>query len=87
MTTSLKENFGQVYPEENLAPGAAASAASENASGEQSHADDCAAIAGATCAELPFQKSNSRVYHSKKKRINVQHFLQATAVIIGIHRF
>lgn len=87
MATPLNENFGQVYPEENLVPGAAASAASEDASGEQSHADDCAAIAGATCAELPFQKSNSRVYHSEKKRMNVQHFLPATSVIIGKKRY
>jgi hypothetical protein len=89
MATLLNENFDQAYTEENLMPGVAASAASEEASGGQSHADDRAAIAGVTFPESPFEKSNSRVYHSEKKRINVQHFLQAASVIIGKkrHRF
>jgi len=87
MATPLNESFDRVYTEENLTPVVAGSAASEEAFGGQSHAEDCAAVAGVTFAESPFEKSNSRVYHSKKKRINVQHFLQATAVIIGIHRF
>ena len=40
-------------------------------------------------AESPSEKSNSRVYYSEKKRMNVQHFLQAASVIIGKkrHRF
>jgi hypothetical protein len=89
MATPLNEKFDQAYTEENLMPGVAGSAASEEASGGQSHADDRAAVAGVTFAESPFEKSNSRVYHSEKKRMNVQHFLQAAAVIIGIkrHRF
>jgi hypothetical protein len=42
-----------------------------------------------TFAESPSEKSNSRFYYSEKKRMNVQHFLQATSVIIGKkrHRF
>jgi hypothetical protein len=89
MATLLNENFDQAYTVENLMPGVAASAASEEASGGQSHADDRAAIAGVTFPESPFEKSNSRVYHSEKKRMNVQHFLQAASVIIGKkrHRF
>lgn len=87
MATPLNKNFDQTYTEENPIPGVAGSAANEEASGRQSRADDCVAIAGVTFAESPSEKLNSRVYHSKKKRINVQHFLQATAVIIGIHRF
>jgi hypothetical protein len=86
MATPLNESFDRVCTEENLTPVVAGSAASEEAFGGQSHA---AAVAGVTFAESPFEKSNSRVYHSEKKRMNVQHFLQATAVIIGIkrHRF
>ena len=89
MATPLNEYLDQVYTEENPLPGVAGSAAGEEASGEQSQAEDCAAIAGVTFAESPFEKSDSRVYHSKKKRMNVQHFLQATSVIIGKkrHRF
>jgi hypothetical protein len=89
MATPLNENLVQAYTEENLMPGVAGSAASEEASGRRSHADDCAAIAGVTFAESPSEKSNSRVYYSEKKRMNVQHFLQATSVIIGKkrHRF
>ena len=89
MATPLNESFDRVYTEENLTPVVAGSAASEEAFGGQSHAEDCAAVAGVTFAESPFEKSNSRVYHSERKRMNVQHFLQATAVIIGIkrHRF
>ena len=89
MATPLNESFTRVYTEENLTPVVAGSAASEEAFGVQSHAEDCAAVAGVTFAESPFEKSNSRVYHSEKKCMNVQHFLRATAVIIGIkrHRF
>jgi hypothetical protein len=87
MATPLNESFDRVYTEENLTPVVAGSAASEEAFGRQSHAEDCAALAGVPFAESPFEKLNSCVYHSKKKRINVQHFLQATAVIFGIHRF
>ena len=89
MATPLNENFDQPYTEENLMPGVAGSAASEEASGGQSHADDCAAIAGVTFAESRSEKSNSRVYYSEKKRMSVQHFLQAASVIIGKkrHRF
>ena len=89
MATRLNKNFDQTYTEENLIPGVAGSAASEGAFRGQSHADDCAAIAGLLFAELPFENSNSRVYHSEKKCMNVQHFLQATSVIIGKrrHRF
>ena len=89
MTTSLTESFDRVYTEENVTPVVAGSAASEQAFGGQSHAEDCAAVAGITFAESLFEKSNSRGYHSEKKRMNVQHFLQAAAVIIGTkrHRF
>ena len=89
MATPLNESFDRVYTEENLTPVVAGSAASEEAFGGQSHAEDCAAMAGVTFAGSPFEKSRSRVYHSEKERMNVQHFLQATAVIIGIkrHRF
>jgi hypothetical protein len=89
MATPLNENFNQAYTEENLMPDVAGSAASEEASGRQSHADDCAAIARVTFAESPSEKSNSRVYYSEKKRMSVQHFLQAASVIIGKkrHRF
>jgi hypothetical protein len=86
MATPLNENLDLAYTEENLMPGVAGSAASEEASGGQSHADDCAAIAGVTFAESASEKSNSRVYYSEKKRMNVQHFLQATSVIIGKKR-
>jgi hypothetical protein len=89
MATPLNENLVQAYTEENLLPGVAGSAASEEAFGGQSHADNCAAIAGVTFAESRSEKSNSRVYHSEKKRMNVQHFLRATSLIIGKkrHRF
>jgi hypothetical protein len=89
MATPLNEKFDQAYTEENLMPGVAGSAASEKAFRGQSHADDCAAIAGVSFAELPFENSNSRVYHSEKNCMNVQHFLQAASVIIGKkrHRF
>jgi hypothetical protein len=89
MVTPLNENLVQAYMEENLMPGVAGSAASEEASGGQSHADNRAAIAGVTFAESRSEKSNSRVYHSEKKRMNVQHFLRATSLIIGNkrHRF
>jgi hypothetical protein len=89
MATPLNKNFDQTYTEENLMPGAAESAPNEEASGGQSHAENCVLVAGVTFAESPFEKSNSRVYHSEKKRMNVQHFLQATSVIIGKkrHRF
>ena len=89
MTAPLNENFDQAYTEEDLMPGVTRSAASEEASGRQSHADDCAAITGVTFAESPSENSNSRVYDSEKKRMRVQHFLQATSVIIGKrrHRF
>jgi hypothetical protein len=86
MATPLNETSDRVYTEDNLTLVVAGSAASEEAFGGQSHAEDCAAVAGATFAESPFEKSNSRVYHSEKKRMNVQHFLQATAVIIGTNR-
>ena len=89
MATPLNKNSDDAYTEENLMPVVAGSAASEEAFGGQSQAEDCAAVAGVTFTESPFEKSNSPVYHSEKKRMNVQHFLQATAVIIGIkrHRF
>ena len=89
MATPLDENLDQVYTEENPVPGVAESAASEKASGGQSHADACEAISGIPFAESPFEKSSSRVYNSEKKSMNVQHFLQATSVIIGKkrHRF
>ena len=89
MATSLNKNSDQTYTEENPIPGVAGSAANEEASGRQSRADDCVAIAGVTLAESPSEKSNSRVYYSEKKRMSVQHFLQAASVIIGIkrHRF
>jgi hypothetical protein len=89
MATSLKESFDRVYTEENLTPVVAGSAASEQAFGGQRHAEDCAAVAGITFAESPFEKSNFRGYYSERKRMNVQHFLQAAAVIIGTkrHRF
>ena len=89
MATPLNENFNQAYTEENLMPDVTGSAANEEASGRQSRADDCVAIAGLTLAESPSEKSNSRVYYSEKKRMSVQHFLQAASVIIGKkrHRF
>ena len=86
MATPLNESFDRVYTEENLTPVVAGSAASEEAFGGQSHDGDCAAVASVTFAESPFEKSNSRVYHSEKRRMNIQHFLQATAVIIGTNR-
>jgi hypothetical protein len=48
-----------------------------------------AGSAGVIFAESPFEISNSRFYHSEKKRTNVQHFLQATSETIGKkrHRF
>ena len=87
MATSLNKNSDQTYTEENPIPGVAGSAANEEASGRQSRADDCVAIAGVTLAKS--EKSNSRVYYSEKKRMSVQHFLQAASVIIGKqrHRF
>ena len=89
MATPLNENFDQAYTEENLTPSVAGSATSEETSGRQSHADDCAAIAKVTFAKLPSEKSKPRVYYSETKRMSVQHFLQATSVIIGKkrHRF
>ena len=89
MITSLKKSFDRIYTEKYLAPVVAGSAASGQAFRGQSHAEDCAAVAGITFAESPFEKSNSRGYHSEKKRMNVQHFLQGAAVIIGTkrHRF
>jgi hypothetical protein len=89
MATPLNENFDQAYTEENLLACVAGSAASEEASGGQSHAEDRAAIAGVIFAESPFEKSNSGVYHSEKKRMNLPHFLRATAETIGKkrHRF
>jgi hypothetical protein len=86
MATPLDENLDQVYTEENPMPGVAAD---EKASGGQSHSDDCEATAGITFAESPFERSISCVYNSEKKSMNVQHFLQATSVIIGRkrHRF
>jgi hypothetical protein len=89
MATSLNKNSDQTYTEENPIPGVAGSAANEEASGRQSRADDSVAIAGVTLAESPSEKSNSRVYYSEKKRMSVQHFLQAASVIIGKkrHRF
>jgi len=86
MATPLNKNFDQTYTEENPIPGVAGSAANEEASGRQSRADDCVAIAGVTFAESPSEKLNSRVYYSEKKRMSVEHFLQATSVIIGKNR-
>ena len=86
MATSLNKNSDQTYTEENPIPGVAGSAANEEASGRQSRADDCVAIAGVTLAESPSEKSNSRVYYSEKKRMTVQHFLQAASVIVGKNR-
>jgi hypothetical protein len=85
MATPLNEYLDQVYTEENPLPGVAGSAAGEEASGEQRHAEDYPA-ASVTAPESPFEKPNSCVYHSEKKRMNVQHFLQATSVIIGRKR-
>ena len=89
MATPLDENLDPVYTEENQVPGVAESAAGEKASGGQSHVDACDAIAGIPFAESLSDKSTSRVYNSEKKSMNVQHFLQATSVIIGKkrHRF
>ena len=86
MATPLNENLDQTYTKENLTPGVAGSSASNEASGRQRHADDCAAIAGVTFAEPASGKSNSRANYSEKQRMNVQHFLQATSVIIGKRR-
>ena len=47
-------------------------------------AGDCAAI---QAAESRSEKSNFHVYYSENKRMSVQHFLQATSVIIGKKRF
>jgi hypothetical protein len=38
---------------------------------------------GVTFAESPLEKSNSRACYSEKRRMNVQHLLQAASVIIG----
>jgi hypothetical protein len=86
MATPLNDNFDQAYKKENLTPGVAGGAASEDASGRQRHADDCAAIAGVTFAEPASEKSNSNAYYSEKRCLNVQHFLQASSVIIGKRR-
>ena len=83
MATPLNENFAQAYTKEESI---ARVAASDQASGRQRQAEDCAAIAGVTFAEPPSEKSNSRAYYSEKRRMNVQHFLQATSVIIGKRR-
>ena len=89
MATPLDENSDRAYTEENLMPGVAGGAAGERVSGGQSHAADSGAVAGVTRAELPFEKPNFRIYRSEKNCLKVQHFLQATSVIIGKkrHRF
>lgn len=86
MATPLKEYFDQAYTDESLIPGVAGSAAGEEASGRQGHADDCGAIAGVNFTESPSEKSTSHVYNSVKKRMNVQHFLQAASIIVGKNR-
>ena len=86
MATSLNKNSDQTYTEENPIPGVAGSAANEEASGRQSRADDCVAIAGVTLAESASEKSNSNAYYCEERRMNVQHFLQATSLIIGKRR-
>jgi len=84
MATQLSENLDQTYTkEESTVVGAAASG---QASGRQRHADDCAAIAGVTFAESASDKSNSNAYYSERRCMNVQHFLQASSVIIGKRR-
>jgi hypothetical protein len=83
MATPLNENFTQAYTKEESTAGVAAS---EEASGRQRHADDCAAIAGVTFGEPASEKSNSNAYYSEKRCMNVQHFLQASSVIIGKRR-
>jgi hypothetical protein len=83
MATPLNENFAQAYTKEESTAGGAAS---EEASGRQRHADDCAAIAGVTFAESASEKSNSNAYYSERRCMNVQHFLQASSVIIGKRR-
>ena len=83
MVTPLNENFDQAYTNDNPTLGAAAS---NEASGRQRHADDCATIAGVTFAEPPSEKSNSNAYYCEERRVNVQHFLQATSLIIGKRR-
>jgi hypothetical protein len=59
MATPLNKNSDDAYTEENLMPVVAGSAASEEAFGGQSQAEDCAAVAGVTFTESPFEKSNS----------------------------
>ena len=86
MATPLNENFDQAYANENLTPGVAGGAASDEASGRQWHADDSAAFGGVTFAEPASEKSNSSAYYCEERRMNVQHFLQATSVIIGKRR-
>jgi hypothetical protein len=86
MATPLNENFDQAYTNENLRLGVAGGAVSDEAFGRQRHVDDCAAIAGVTFAEPASEKSNSNAYYSEKRYLNVQHFLQASSVIIGKRR-
>ena len=62
MVTQLNENVDQAYTNDNPTPGVAGGAASNEASGRQRHADDCATIAGVTFAEPPLEKSNSNAY-------------------------
>jgi hypothetical protein len=84
MATLLNENFAQAYTKEESI---ARVAASDQASGRQRQAEDCAAIAGVTFAEPASEKSNSNAYYFEERRMNVQHFLQATSVIIGKRRY
>jgi hypothetical protein len=86
MVTPLNENFDQAYTNDNPTPGVAGGADSNEASGRQRHADDCATIAGVTFAEPPSEKSNSNAYYCEERRMNVQHFLQATSLISGKRR-
>jgi len=87
MATPLNENVYQAYANENLTPGVGGGVASDEATGRQRHADDCATIAGVTFAEPPSEKSNSNAYYCEERRMNFQHFLQATSVIIGKRRY
>jgi hypothetical protein len=87
MAAPLNENFDQAYTNENPTPGVAGGAVSDEASGRQRHADDCTAIALVSCAESASEESNSNAYYCEDRRMNVQHFLQATSVIIGKRRY
>ena len=83
MVTPLNENFAQAYTKEESTAGVAAS---DQASGRQWQAGDCAPIVGITFAEPASEKSNSNAYYCEERRTSVQHFLEAASVIIGKRR-